>query len=92
MNANLNRRLDALEEIAEEMRLRPFRELAEEHGVPLETLMELWDAARTETARLRAAGVSGDEIIRRQAEQLGMDPAELRREADELCARLNGHR
>ena len=87
--ANLSRRLAALEEIAEELRLRPFRELAAEHGVPFETLMELFAQAKAETARLRAEGLSEDEIVERHAARVGMTPAELRREADELLARFN---
>ena len=87
--SGLGKRLNALEAISEDMRLRPYRELAEEYGVPFETLMELYEQARAETARLRAQGLSGDEIIRRQAEGMGIDPAELRREGVELAARLN---
>jgi hypothetical protein len=84
-----NRRLSALEEIVEAMRLRPYHELAAEHGIPLDTLMEIFARAKAETAALRARGLSEDEIIRLKAERLGMDPAELRREADELLARFN---
>ena len=87
--ANLSRRLAALEAIAEEMRLRPFRQLAEEHGVPFETLVELFEQAKAESARLRAEGLSEDEIVERHAARVGMTPADLRREADELLARFN---
>jgi len=89
MSSSFDRRLSALEAIAEEMRLRPFRELAAEYGVPFEELMTIFEQAKAETARLRAQGLSEDEIIRRQAERVGMDPADLRREADELQARFN---
>jgi hypothetical protein len=85
----LDKRLSALEEIAAELRLRPYRQLAEEHGIPLDTLMEIFARAKAETAALRARGLSEDEIIRLKAERLGMDPADLRREADELLARFN---
>jgi hypothetical protein len=86
--ANLSRRLTSLEEIADELRLRPFRELAEEHRIPFEELMECFEQAKAETARLRAQGLSEDDIVRLQAERLGMDPADLRREADELLRRF----
>jgi len=89
MSMNLGRRLDALEEIAEQMRLRPYRELAEEHGVPFEELMAIFEQAKIETAELRSKGLTEDQIIAMKAERLDMDPAELRREADELLARLN---
>ena len=85
----LNRRLTALEAIAEELRLRPFRELAEERGIPFEELMAIFDQVKAEAARLRAEGLSEDEIVERHAAQVGRTPAELRREADELCARFN---
>ena len=81
-----------MEQIAEELRLRPYRELAEEHGIPFDELMAILERAKAETARLRARGMTGDEIIAMEAERTGVDPAELRREADELCARLNGRR
>ena len=86
--STLNRRLDALEEIAEQMRLRPYRELAEEHGVPFEELMAIFEQAKIETAELRSKGLTEDQIIAMKAERLDMDPAELRREADELLARF----
>jgi len=86
--STLNRRLDALEEIAEAIRLRPFREIAEERGIPLEELMAIFERAKAETAELRSKGLTEDQIIAMKAEQLGMNPAELRREADELLARF----
>ena len=86
--STLNRRLDALEEIAEAIRLRPFREIAEERGIPLDELMAIFERAKAETAHLRAQGLGDDDIIRLKAQQLGMDPAQLQREADELLARF----
>ena len=89
MSGSLGRRLDALEAIVEELRLRPFRVLAEEHGVPLDELLEIFVRAKAESARLRARGLTEDEIIAKQADRMGVDPAELRREADALLARFN---
>ena len=86
--SELGRRLDALEEIAEEMRFRPYRELAEERGISLDVLTGLFEKAKAETAQLRARGMSDDAIIRLKAERLRVDPAELRREADDLLARF----
>jgi hypothetical protein len=89
--SGLGKRLTALEQIAEEMRLRPFRELAEEHGIPFDRLMELWDEARAETARLRAEGLSDREIVALKATKSGADPDEMWREGEELAARLNNY-
>ena len=84
----LSRRLDALEQLAEEARLRPLRILASECGVPYERLLARYEERRAETARLRAEGHSEREILALVAARLGVLPDELRRRADELTERF----
>ncbi len=67
--------------------MRPFRELAEEHGVSFGELMAIFEQAKAETARLRAEGLTEEQIIERKAADPGVSPEELRREADELLER-----
>ncbi len=88
MNANLNRRLDALEEIAEAMRLRPFRELVKERGVPFERLMELYEEGRARAAALRARGLTDEQIEEAIAREMGLGVDELRARRDELRSRF----
>ncbi len=88
--STLDRRLTALEAIAEEVRLRPYRELAAEHGIPLDVFIQMVEDSKAERARLNAEGVTDREIFERSAAECGMDPDELLRAAEELAARLNG--
>lgn len=84
----LGKRVDALEAIAEELRLRRWEALANERGITLEALVEAYAEAQAETARLRAEGLSDDEIIALKADRRGIPVEELRRRADELADRL----
>ena len=86
--SNLGKRLDALEQIAEEVRLRPFRELAEERGVPFEALMRHYRECRARTAELRARGFTEGQILEAIAERVGCTPDELRAKRDALMARF----
>ena len=86
--SRLAKRLDALEAIAEQVRLRPFRELAEERGIPLETLMRHYHQCRTRTAELRAQGRTDEQIIMATAERIGCTVDELKAKHDELRARF----
>jgi hypothetical protein len=58
----LTRRLDVLEQIAEELRLHPYRESAGECGVSFETLMQQYEVNRARTVELRAQGLTDDQI------------------------------
>jgi hypothetical protein len=85
----LIRRVDALERIAERARLRRWEALANERGITLDVLVEHYAEAQAESARLRAEGVSDDEIFALKAGRLGIPVEELCRRADELVRRLS---
>ncbi len=87
--SGLGRRLDALEQIAERARQRRWEELANERGITLDILMEVYAEAQAETARLRAEGLSDDEIFALKADRLRLPVEELRWRADELVRRLS---
>jgi hypothetical protein len=53
------------------------------------THSEQQEEVAAEIARLRAQGLSDDEIIALKAAEQGIEPDQLRREADELLARFN---
>jgi hypothetical protein len=84
----LGKRLDALEELAEEMRMRPFRELAAERGVPYERLMAAYHEVRARNAELRAQGVTEERILEATARRIGCTPDALRAKRDALMARI----
>jgi hypothetical protein len=85
--SGLGRRLDALEEIAEELRLRPFGELAEERGLSLDDLMERYAECQARTARRRAEGWTDAQIMADAAERTGHTVEEFRAEVDRLLER-----
>ena len=90
-NNGLNRRLDALEQLAEECRRREreqiIRELAAERGIPFERLLTLYHEQRDRTAELLALGWTDDRITEAAAERIGCTVDELRARADELMDR-----
>ncbi len=86
--AGLGRRVDSLEALAERVRVRRWEELANERGITLDALTEAYAQAQAETARLRAGGLSDDEIIALKAARVGISVDELRRRADALTERL----
>ena len=90
----LGKRVDALEAIAEEVRLRPLRQIVDdltrEHRLTPEEAAEAFAAGRRcheQIDRLRAQGLGMAEILERQATELGMPLAELRQRCDELAER-----
>ena len=87
---HLGRRVDALEQIVEEVRYRPHRLLAQERGLDPEQVIA--DCKRLEVSRhqLRAAGKTEREIIEAQAARMGITPDELRQRADALVERFPG--
>ena len=86
----LERRVDALEAIAEEVRYRPHRIIAQERGLDPEQVIA--DCKRAEVLRhqLRAEGKTDSEIIEAQADRMGITPDELRQRADALVERFSG--
>ena len=87
--SGLGKRLDALEEIAEQMRLRPFRELAEERGISPDRLMEIYREVRAHNATLRARGFTEAQIAEATARRIGCTVEQLLAKRDELLARFN---
>ena len=84
----LARRVDALEEIAEQVRLRPFRELAALRGIPFETLMHYYEECKAHTAELRARGLTEEQILEATAQRIAPTVDELRAERDKLLERF----
>ena len=85
--SGLGKRLTALEELAEEARLRPFRELAEERGVPYERLMATYHEGKAHNAELRARGLTEEQIVGATAQRIGRTVEELLAKRDELLER-----
>ena len=83
----LTRRVDALEAIAEEVRLRPYRRMARELGVPLDELLVEADEARELVDRLRAQGLSLDDILARCAAHWGLPLDAVRRTCEAATGR-----
>jgi len=82
--SGLPRRLSALEAIAEAARLRPYQRLAAELGCPLEELLAETDREQARIARLRAQGLSVQQILERQAAEHGITVAQLERECEDI--------
>ena len=80
----LDWRVDALERIAEEVRMHPYRAVADELGIPLEELVAEAEEDRRRLDALRAAGVGEREILSRYAAEVGVDAGVLERVATEI--------
>ena len=85
----LDRRVRALEQIAEEAHLHLYRVMAAERGIPFADLMRHVERIRAKRERLRAAGLTDRQILEAKAADLGIDPDELQRRADALVARFS---
>lgn len=93
--STLGRRLTALEEIAEEVRLRPFREaavkMARAHGLTLaetEETVQLVVTYADERDALLQAGKTPDQVMAIFADRMDMTVAELERRCVEISAHL----
>ena len=86
--SGLGRRMDALEAIAEEVRLRPYRLIAQERGILFEDLMERVARIRARRHQLQAQGLTDRQIVAAKAADLGITPDELLRRADTLQQEL----
>ena len=84
--SGLGRRVDSLEAIAEELRLRAF---AAEIGMPIDELLAELEAAATVVNRLVAEGFDVDQIMRRSATHWDIPLDALRRNC-EARARKRG--
>jgi hypothetical protein len=84
--------VDALEAIAEVTRGRELRglvaRLAAARGVSAEAAQRHFERLRGEAARLRAAGLTDDEVLAHRAARMGIAPEELRRRGRALAAQL----
>jgi hypothetical protein len=89
MSGALNRRLTALEEIAEEVRTRPIRTLAHERGIPFERLKQLYEECHERTVQMRAQGLTQEQIVEATAERMGISPVALQARCDELAERFD---
>ena len=87
----LGKRLDALDRIAEQCRIREreriIRELATERGIPFERLLALYEEQRAHTAELLALGWTEEQIITATAERIGCPVETLRATCAELVVR-----
>ena len=86
----LKRRLSALEKVAEEARMRPYRQFAAAHGVSVEQLMADVEDERSLVNRLQSEGLAPDAIMERCAEAWGMSLGELQAGCDEIGRRYFG--
>ena len=84
----LDLRVGALEQIAEEVRMRPYRLIAQERGIPFEELMERVAHIRAKRHQMQAQGLTDRQIIEAKAADLGVTPDELLRRADALQQEL----
>ena len=82
---HLTRRVGALEQIAEEVRMRPYERMAADYGIPLDELMAEVRRARVIIERLKADGLSVRQICERFAEEDGLSADAIEAECAELA-------
>ena len=83
----LGRRVGALEAIAEEVRIAPYRRLAAEYDVPLDEVLTEADEIAAFVERQRRRGISLDELLARCADRWGLPLDELRRRCEDITER-----
>jgi len=90
--STLGKRLDALEQLAADIRLREqdqiLRTLAAERGIPPDLLLEGYREVRAQNAALRAQGFTEAQIIEATAQRIGCTVAELLAGRDALVERF----
>ena len=90
--STLGKRLDVLEQLAEDIRLREqdeiLRTLAEERGIPPDLLVESYREVQAQNAALRAQGLTEAQIIKATAQRIGYTVAELLAGRDALVERF----
>ena len=87
--SRLHRRVDALEAIAEEVRYRPHRILATEHGLDPEEVIANTKRFEAMRDRMLAEGRSEREVIEAAAARLDLDPDEFLRKVEALVERFS---
>ncbi len=85
--SGLGRRVDSLEAIAEEARLRPYRAFAAELGMPLDELLAELEAAAAVVNPLVAEGLGLEEIMERCAAHWHVELDALRRNCEDRARR-----
>ena len=76
----LGKRVKALEDIAEEIRLRPYRALADRYGIPLKQVIADVEEEGRWIEAMQRRGMSQDEIIDATAARFGVTREEIERE------------
>ena len=82
---HLSRRVNALEQIAEEVRTRPYRRMAADHDIPFDELMHEVRRVRALVERLRADGLSMRQICERFAEEEGLSADAIEAESEKFA-------
>lgn len=86
------RRLEALEQLAEDIRLREqeevIRTLAGERGIPFEQLWERFRECQARTTEMRRRGLADAQIEEAAAQRIGCPVETLRARRDELIERF----
>ena len=85
--SGLGRRVGALESIAEEARLGPYRAFAAELGMPVGEVLAELEAAAAVVNRLVAEGLDVDEIMERAASHWDVPLDALRRNCEARARR-----
>ena len=83
----LIRRVGALEAVAEEVQLRPYKRFAADHAMTLEAVLAALDDPRWLVNRLEAQGLTDDEIVARCSEAWGIPLDELRAGCEDVARR-----
>ncbi len=83
----LIRRVGALEAVAEEVRLRPYKRFAADHGMTVDQVLAVIADERWLVNRLEAEGLTDDEIVARCAEAWGIPLDQLCRGCEDVARR-----
>ena len=90
--SGLGRRMDVLEALAEETRLRPYRAFAADLGMPIEELLAEIEDKGVLVNQLLVEGLDVDEIMQRCAAHWNIPLDALRRNCEDRARRLRGRR
>ncbi len=85
----LNRRIGALEAVAEEARYRPLRILAAERGLDPDRVIAIHKELEAQREQMRVDGMTEREIFESKAAQMGLSREELERRCDALRTKLD---
>ena len=74
-----------MEQIAEEVRMRPYERMAADYGIPLDELMSEVGRVRALVERLKADGLSMRQICERFAEEDGLSADAIEAECEKFA-------